>query len=124
MTAEQIATITMLAKLLEYFREWPFTALFVIIVIGPWVLSIVLAVADRKRLDKVTASNETRFAAAVKMYQDNVVLVQNYERLSEDLHDVVILNTQVMTELVQSIKTNQFCPMVRLDVRTRGILDE
>lgn len=101
-----------MATVMEYLSRWPFAILFFILVVGPWVLSIFLAHAYQKR-----------FEAVVHMYENNVELVNGYSRLASDLHDVVVVNTRVMTELVQAIRTNQFCPMVRTSDRLRGMVN-
>jgi len=48
-----------------------------------------------------------------RLYKNNVELVRRYEQTSGDLKEVIIMSTQTMTELCTSIKTNQYCPMVR-----------
>jgi hypothetical protein len=79
---------------------------------------------DQKRLDKVMARNKedmtkviTRnkedMAKVVRMYEDNVILVKGYERLAADLTGIIHLNTQVQTNLVNSIKNNHWCPVAR-----------
>ena len=55
-----------------------------------------------------------------RMYANNVKLVESNDQLARDLKDVVIMNTQVMTKLVESINTNQYCPQVRLEKQARG----
>lgn len=46
-------------------------------------------------------------------YERNVELVERYEKLADDLSDIIHLNTQVQTQLVESIRNNMYCPMVR-----------
>ena len=46
-------------------------------------------------------------------YERNVELVERYEKHADDLSEIIHLNTQVMTQLVESIKHNMFCPIVR-----------
>jgi len=46
-------------------------------------------------------------------YERNVELVQHYEKHADEQANIIHLNTQVMTRLVESINHNQFCPMVR-----------
>lgn len=53
-------------------------------------------------LDKVT-----------KFYGDNVQLVQGYERVAKDLHDVVVLNTTTIQRCCDLIQNNSYCPLVR-----------
>lgn len=47
------------------------------------------------------------------MYKTNVRLVEKYEKLADDLANIIHLNTQAMTNLVNMIKNNMFCPLVR-----------
>ena len=46
-------------------------------------------------------------------YQDNVILVKNYEKLASELMRVIELNIQIMTQHSDYIKNNMFCPLVR-----------
>ncbi len=55
------------------------------------------------------------------MYERNVSLVQSYEKVAEDLKDVVIMNTQAMTKVCDAISQNQFCPQVRLKKEAEGV---
>lgn len=50
---------------------------------------------------------------AIRMYEDNVLLVKNYQKLADDLAGIITLNTQAQTQLVEQIKHNMFCPIVR-----------
>ncbi|MBW1989075.1 MAG: hypothetical protein JRI97_05965 [Deltaproteobacteria bacterium] len=54
------------------------------------------------------------------MYEANVRLVKSYEaavsrweKLTSEVMDVISLNTQTQTRLADSIKHNDFCPLVR-----------
>jgi hypothetical protein len=79
---------------------------------------------DAKRLSEQQRSYESRMSELLRryerdmakwrqMYTDNAELVRNYHKVASDLHDVVVLNTQVMQQLVSDVEKNQFCPMVR-----------
>lgn len=46
-------------------------------------------------------------------YERNVQLVEDYSKLAGELANIIHLNTQVQTRLVESIKHNMFCPLVR-----------
>ena len=70
---------------------------------------------------------EKRHAAALRMYEDNVVLVKDYaeacrrwEKISEALLGVVSLNTQSQTTLKETIRHNEFCPISRKEGPNRG----
>lgn len=57
------------------------------------------------------------------MYESNVRLVEHYEALARDLKDVVVMNTQAFTHLAGDIETNQYCPQVRLQKKSSGVLE-
>jgi len=90
---EQVSILTTLLAILKALSGWPFALLFFGLVIGPWVLATFLAWSYRKR-----------FEAVVDMYESNVRLVEKYEQTASDLKDVIILNTQTMTTLVEKIR--------------------
>lgn len=46
-------------------------------------------------------------------YNDNVELVKSFQRLSEDFHTTITLNTQVMQKVCDKIDHNWFCPMIK-----------
>ena len=50
-----------------------------------------------------------------RMYENNVELVRKYMRLAEEQQEIILLNTRGLQEVVDSIKTNQFCPLMRAD---------
>lgn len=41
------------------------------------------------------------------MYQNNVVLVENYKELASDLKNIIILNTQTITEMCTMLKQSR-----------------
>lgn len=55
-----------------------------------------------------------------RMYESNVRLVEAYESVAKDLRDVVIVNTQIMQEVRDDVRNNQYCPHVRLEKRAGG----
>lgn len=57
-----------------------------------------------------------------QMYKNNVHLLEAHEALSKDLKDVIIMNTEAMTQVCDVVKTNQFCPQVRLKKQAEGIV--
>jgi len=75
---------------------------------------------DSKNFRKMLAQYKSDMDEQRKMYASNVKLVESYDRLAGDLKDVVIMNTQVMTKLVDAINTNQYCPQVRLEKQAKG----
>jgi len=111
MTPGELSTIASFIKILSSVSGWPFGMIVFFIVIGPWIASFLLVYLQSRRFEKVVA-----------MYENNVKLVKDYSKLAVDLHDVVIMNTQIMTRLVDSIKTNQYCPAIRLQKLAKGTM--
>lgn len=111
MSPGELSTIAAFMKILSSVSGWPFGVIIFIVVIGPWVSAFLLVYFQSKRFEKV-----------VSMYEDNVSLVKDYSKLAIDLHDVVIMNTQAITKLVENIRTNQYCPAVRLEKEAKGVV--
>lgn len=116
MTPQDVAAFTAVAALVRDLGSWPIVSVIAVFVLGPWVAMIYLA-----------RSAEKRHAAALKMYEDNVVLVTGYadacrrwEKISEALLGVVSLNTQSQTTLKETIRHNEFCPISRKEGPNRG----
>ena len=95
--------------LLEVFKSFGFAGIIVVI----WWI-------DSKNIRKILESYRDDTRAAIQRYEDNVRLVTHYEELARDLKDVVMMNTQAMTQNYQAIKTNQYCPQVRLEKKSKG----
>ena len=69
--------------------------------------------SQKEETNKLLREYKDDLATVTRFYEDNVLLVKNYQRLADDLSGVITLNTQVQTQLVESIKNNMFCPIVR-----------
>lgn len=110
MTPGELSTIASFVKIISSISGWPFGMIIFLIIIGPWISAFLLVYLQSRRFEKV-----------VTMYKNNFKLVEDYAKLATDLHDVVIMNTQTMTRLVDSIKTNQYCPAIRLEKKAGGI---
>lgn len=106
-----IATFVQIIGSIGSISALPVGLVIFCIFIGPWIAAFVLVYLQGKRFERV-----------VRMYEDNITLVKDYNSLANDLHDVVIMNTQAMTRLIDSIKTNQYCPEIRLKKEARGLV--
>ena len=69
--------------------------------------------ALKEQFTAMMAAQEKRFEEVVRMYENNILLVQGYEKLSGDLANIIHLNTQVQTKLVEKIDNNMTCPVIR-----------
>lgn len=110
MTPEQISILTALVSVLKTFSSWPFGIFVFCIVIGPWLMAIFIT-------HNQSNTHKKRFEEVVDMYESNVRLVEKYEAVAKDLRDVVIMNTQGWQKATDAIDKNQFCPVVRGDVK-------
>ena len=109
MTPGELSTIASFVKIISSVSGWPFGMIIFFVVIGPWTASFLLVYLQSRRFEEV-----------VSMYENNVKLVEDYSKLAKDLHDVVIMNTQAMTRLIDNIKTHQYCPAIRLEKKAKG----
>lgn len=71
---------------------------------------------EKKRdeeLNKVLSAYHDDVRTVTRFYEDNVLLVKSYQKLADDLAGIIHLNTQAQTQLVEKIKNNMFCPVIR-----------
>jgi len=113
MSPDQVSILTSLLGAIKLFSNWPFAVFFFMLIVGPWMMSLMLFYSQRKRY-------ETDMSEMRRMYENNVKLVEDFHTLgvqyggmARDLTEVVMMNTQAMTTLTDAIKGNQFCPVVR-----------
>lgn len=102
MTPEQIAALTAISTIISKVGTWPIGSIVAAVVFGPWVV-----------MGFISRSMEKRHAAAIRMYEENVKLVESYEKVAEGLQDIIVLSTQTMTQVKDRIDANLFCPMMR-----------
>ena len=74
-----------------------------------------------RQMMTIINQQDKRFEVVVKNYENNVLLVENYQKLANDLAGIIHLNTQMMTKLVEKIENNQFCPVVKEKSTNHGI---
>lgn len=102
MTPQDVAALTAIAAIVKQIGAWPMISVFMLVTVGPWL-----------GMWWFTRIYEKRHAAVVRMYTDNVELVKSFEKIAGSLQDVVILNTQVMQGIKESVDNNIYCPIMR-----------
>jgi hypothetical protein len=102
MTPDQLSAVNAVATIIEKLGTLPIGSLLLLMVGGPWAAMWV-----------VTRGQEKRFETVVKMYEDNAKLVKCYEDMTKNFQDLVIYNTQAMTQVKEQINSNLYCPLVR-----------
>lgn len=117
MTPETLSTLTALITLLKSIGVLPLSALICLCILGPWVVQAISLNTMRKDQVKRDADAKERFDAVVRMYENNATLVKGYEDLAGDLASIIHLNIQAQTQLYESIRNNQYCPIVKGDKR-------
>lgn len=80
---------------------------------GPLGLVLVMWYFNMMQTREILRRYSGDMAEQRKMYENNIVLVNNFADLAKDLKDIIILNTQVQTRLVDHIENNVFCPAIR-----------
>ncbi len=68
----------------------------------------------RKETSGILDSYRSDVESVREMYRNNVKLVEGYEKLCGDLHDLVVLNISKLGILTEKIEQNEFCPIRRL----------
>jgi hypothetical protein len=87
-------------------------------------MAVVFWYVDQRRTDRMMAEHKKELAEVLdryktdvqkisRFYEDNILLVKGYERLAGDLTSIIHLNTQAQTHLVDQIRNNMFCPVIR-----------
>ena len=105
----------------------PFAAVVWIVWRLPKLVNKVMAIQD-DRMNSVFERQDKRFEQVVKMYEDNVELVKDYQthvlnqrETNDKLIDLVSISTSVQQTLVDYIKTNMFCPLVKQSTKHNKI---
>jgi len=104
MTADQVALLKVLVEILAMIKASPYQMMVALLVplVGPWVLAVALFLLSER-------SGNRRLDAVVKMYENNVVLVEDYAKVcktqasrEDSLRDIILLNTQAMQRLADA----------------------
>lgn len=148
MSPDQVSALSAMAAIVSAIGALPLSALLVLVVVGPWLSLAAVTVLQTRRADKearraevvtaeantrveramatfrdevtkLVASQEKRFEAVVRMYENNVKVVDDYHSLASDLTGIITLSTRTLEGLVQKIDNNQFCPNVRKETGKR-----
>jgi len=96
--------------------------------LGPWGVVFFLwwqGQKDRKQFEETSRVESKRWEEwnkeAVRRYEDNVLLVKQTQTIAMSLQDIVIFNTQTMTQVKDMADSNLFCPIVRRETKQREV---
>lgn len=78
----------------------------------PGLLAIMWYI-DSRRMTAMMGMYEKDMSEQRRMYEDNVRLVKNYEKVAEDLLEAITMSTQATTRLLAMTENNMYCPIVR-----------
>jgi hypothetical protein len=131
MTPEQTG-VTLIVELISKLGTTPILLFLAVVILGPsvtiavaiWMMNKMVGKMQKKQDDRMTLileRQDKRFEQVVRMYEDNIYLVKSHETLSEKLQDLVILTTSTLQTLVEYIKNNIFCPLVKQRTRPNRI---
>jgi len=93
MSPEQIAALTAIAAIVSKVGTWEIGSIVFAIVFGPWIM-----------MYYVSRSMEKRHNAALAMYENNVKLVQKYDKIAGEQVDTIRLSTSATVELTQYLR--------------------
>lgn len=74
---------------------------------------------NQKDFKAIMGQYEKDMAEQREMYRNNVLLVKDYSRVTQDLHSLVVMNSQVIQKITDAIQTNQFCPLMRVELNKK-----
>jgi len=80
-----------------------FKILEMVLNLGPIGVILVIWYFDKQQVDKTLSQYREDMLEQRKMYENNVELVKQYQGMAGDLKDIIMLNTQAMTKLVDRI---------------------
>ena len=79
-----------------------------------------LAESYRSDMDAAMRQAASHQAELRQMYENNVELVRQAQRTADSLQTTIVTSTTTMAELATLVRTNQYCPKVRLEKDARG----
>ena len=76
----------------------------------------------RKEISDVQDQYGRDMAEQRKMYEANVSLCRDFSSVASDLREIVIMNIEKLTRVEETVRQNQFCPLVRKEsqIQVRG----
>ena len=120
MDPQQIAAVKAIADVINGLGAMPVGTLVVCLIFGPWIALSYITWQQRRSIDQMVKEHEKRFESVVRMYESNVRLVEDCEKLAnafrsviDGQQDLIIHNTRSMTEVKDAITNNLFCPMIK-----------
>lgn len=124
MDASVISALTALFTAIDGFQAITIFAIFLVIppLFALWAFIKIAAavsalsktlVALQEELQEQQTASEKHYLAFERKYDNNIILVQNYEKLAGDLSTIIHLNTQAITRLVDRIDFSQIQASVK-----------
>ena len=68
----------------------------------------------RQETEKILQTYRSDVDAVKEMYRNNVKLVEAYEAVCRDMHDLIVLNVERLSVMTEKIDQNEYCPLQRL----------
>ncbi len=98
MTPETIQVVTAISSLLDKVGTLPIGTVIMAVIVGPYVVNLTLGYRQAQQ-----------FKAMKDMYENNVKLVKDYEKMSNEHVETIRLSTGAITELTTFLKTRTPC---------------
>lgn len=124
MTPDAGLMAQILTALISALGTTPILVFLALVIVAPWAVTVWITRTQDRRMATVFERQDKRFEDVVQMYERNVDLVKSHERINENLQNLIILTTSTLQTLVEHIKNNLYCPLVRQKTRPARIDDE
>ena len=127
MTPEQITAMThALVSLLNATGATPVVALFLGVLLGPWLVLVIISVFQHRRFEAVVTMYNNNFQQVEKTQEiakDTQELVGGYKEIIKADRELVAWTTTEMQGMSDAIRTNMYCPLVRKYAKPQDIHD-
>jgi len=125
MTGSEIGiTAQILGALIDKLGPTPLLLFLAVVPLAPWAATIWMTRKQLESQTKVFARQDKRFEDVVSMYERNVELVKSHEKINEHLQELIMVTTSTLQTLVEHIRNNLYCPLVRQKTRPPRIEEE
>ena len=117
MNGQQLNLAGALITLLEQFGPGQLAAFLAALILTPWLVLVAISYTQNRRFEAVTRMYEDN----VRLVEDTLRLAADYRRLVESGQDMAAWVGQEISKVNTLVVNNMHCPVVRKNARPRDI---
>ncbi len=81
----------------------------ILIMCGPYGLILFMWWKDGRRYSDLLRQYKKDVDAAIIRYDNNILLVEKYDKLAGDLKEIIMLNTEAVTRQNEALNQKRYC---------------